>query len=211
MEHALGFQQLHLAKVLDNQDPQGKGRIQIRLLVNQLDIWAHCMSNSAGSNYGVSFLPRVDEIIVAAFLRPDEAIVLGAVWSGSNSHPTDAQAVEDIYAIVTPGGTKLVMDESASPKVTIETPAGHKIIIDDSGAGEITIDRSGDQVKLSADGISITSSLKVKVEASQVNVSAGMVSVDSGMSQFSGVVRCDTLIATSVVGTSYTPGAGNIW
>lgn len=211
MEHALGFQHLHLAKVIDNQDAQGKGRIQIRLLVNQLDIWAHCMTNSAGANYGISFLPRIDEIVVVAFLRPDEAIVMGSVWSGSSSHPTDAQAVDDIYAIVTPGGTKLLMDESASPKVTIETPAGHKIIIDDSGAGEITIDRSGDQVKLSAEGISITSSLKVKVEASQVEVSAGMVKVDAAMSQFSGVVRCDTLIATSVVGTTYTPGAGNVW
>jgi hypothetical protein len=31
------------------------------------------------------------------------------------------------------------------------------------------------------------------------------------MSKFSGVVQCDTLIASSVVGSSYTPGAGNIW
>ncbi len=211
MEHSLGLQNLHLAKVLENQDSQGRGRVQVRLMVNQLDIWASCMSNSAGQNYGISFLPRIDEIVVVAFLRADEAIVLGSVWSGSSSHPTDAQAVEDIYAIVTPGGTKLIMDESSSPKVTIETPAGHTITIDDSGAGEITIDRSGDQVKLSADGISITSSMKVKVEASQVDVSAGMVKVDAGMSQFSGVVKCDTLIATSVVGTSYTPGAGNVW
>jgi uncharacterized protein involved in type VI secretion and phage assembly len=211
MEHSLGLQNLHLAKVLDNQDSQGRGRVQVRLMVNQLDIWASCMSNSAGQNYGISFLPRIDEIVVVAFFRPDEAIVLGSVWSGSSSHPTDAQAVEDIYAIVTPGGTKLVMDESSSPKVTIETPAGHKITIDDTGAGEITIDRSGDKVKLSADGISITSSMKVKIEASQVEVSAAMVKVDAGMSQFSGVVKCDTLIATSVVGTSYTPGAGNIW
>jgi uncharacterized protein involved in type VI secretion and phage assembly len=211
MEHSLGFQNLHLAKVLENQDSQGRGRIQVRLMVNQLDIWASCMSNSAGQNYGISFLPRKDEMVVVAFFRPDEAIVLGSVWSGSNSHPTDAQAVEDIYAIVTPGGTKLIMDESSSPKVTIETPAGHTIIIDDSGAGEITIDRSGDQVKLSADGISITSSVKVKIEASQVDVSAAMVKVDAAMSQFSGVVKCDTLIATSVVGTTYTPGAGNVW
>lgn len=211
MEAALGFQHLHLAKVLENQDEQGKGRVQVRLMVNELDIWAHCMSNSAGSNYGISFLPRKDEIVVVAFLRPDEAIVLGSVWSGSNSHPSNAQAVEDIYAVVTPGGTKLVMDESSSPKVTIETPAGHKVVIDDSGAGEVTIDRAGDQVKLTSSGISITSSSKVKVEASQVEVSAGMVKVDAGMSQFSGVVSCDTLIATSVVGTSYTPGAGNIW
>lgn len=211
MEQNFSFQNLHLAKVIENQDPQGRGRIQVKLMANLLDIWANCISNSAGQNYGISFLPRVDEIVVLAFIRPEEAFILGSVWSGSNSHPSNAQAVEDIYAIVTPGGTKLVMDESSSPKVTIETPAGHKIIIDDSGAGEITIDRSGDQVKFSADGISITSSVKVKIEASQVEVSAGMVKVDAGMSQFSGVVKCDTLIATSVVGTSYTPGAGNVW
>jgi len=35
--------------------------------------------------------------------------------------------------------------------------------------------------------------------------------VTAGMSKFSGVVQCDTLIATTVVGTTYTPGAGNIW
>lgn len=211
MEHGFASQYLHLAKVLDNQDSQGKGRIQVQFFANELTLWAHCMSNSAGQNYGVSFLPRVDEVVVVALLRPDEAIVLGAVWSGSSSHPTDAQAVEDIYAVRTPGGIKLLLDESASPKVTIETPAGHKITIDDTGAGEVIVDRSGDQVKLSAEGISITSSAKVNVQASQVEVSAGMVKVDAGMSQFSGVVKCDTLIATSVVGTTYTPGAGNIW
>jgi hypothetical protein len=25
------------------------------------------------------------------------------------------------------------------------------------------------------------------------------------------VVKCDTMIANSVVGSSYTPGAGNVW
>jgi hypothetical protein len=49
------------------------------------------------------------------------------------------------------------------------------------------------------------------VNASQVNVSAGMVQVDAGMSRFSGVVQCETLITQSVVSAAYTPGAGNIW
>jgi hypothetical protein len=31
------------------------------------------------------------------------------------------------------------------------------------------------------------------------------------MSTFSGIVQCDTIIATTVVGTTYTPGAGNVW
>ncbi len=38
-----------------------------------------------------------------------------------------------------------------------------------------------------------------------------MVTVDAAISQFSGVVHCDTLITNSVVSPSYTPGAGNIW
>ncbi len=211
MEFSPLFQTLHLARVLDNQDPQGRGRVQVELVVNQLALWASCMTNSAGQDYGFSCLPRKDEMVVLAFMGPDQAIVLGSVWSGNNSHPQDAQPAEDIYALITPGGTKLVMDESAAPRVHIETPAGHKITIDDTGAGEVIIERGGDQVKLSAEGIAITSSLKVKVEAAQVDVSAAMVKVDAGMSQFSGVVKCDTLIATSVVGTSYTPGAGNLW
>jgi hypothetical protein len=57
----------------------------------------------------------------------------------------------------------------------------------------------------------VTASAKVTVNASQVAVSAGMVKVDAGMSTFSGVVKCDTLIATTVISSTYTPGAGNIW
>jgi hypothetical protein len=38
-----------------------------------------------------------------------------------------------------------------------------------------------------------------------------MVNVDAAMAKFSGVVKCEVLLATTVVGTTYTPGAGNIW
>jgi len=51
----------------------------------------------------------------------------------------------------------------------------------------------------------------VKVEASLIHASAGMVTVDAGLSKFSGVVQCDTLISNAVISASYTPGAGNIW
>ena len=44
-----------------------------------------------------------------------------------------------------------------------------------------------------------------------LHVHAAFVTVDAGMSRFSGVVQCDTLITNSVVSSSYTPGAGNIW
>ncbi|MDX6689757.1 MAG: hypothetical protein QOG15_1214 [Solirubrobacteraceae bacterium] len=71
-------------------------------------------------------------------------------------------------------------------------------------------DANGNAITLAPSGITITAAAKVDVQASQVHVSAGTVTVDAGMSQFSGVVQCDTLIATSVVAQSYTPGIGNI-
>ena len=46
--------------------------------------------------------------------------------------------------------------------------------------------------------------------AAAVEINAGMVEVDAGMSRFRGVVQCDTLIANSVVASSYTPGVGNV-
>ena len=52
---------------------------------------------------------------------------------------------------------------------------------------------------------------KVAVQAATVEVTAAVVKVDAGMSNFSGVVKCDTLISNAVISSSYTPGAGNIW
>ena len=51
----------------------------------------------------------------------------------------------------------------------------------------------------------------MKVQAAKIDVSAGMVTVDAAMAKFSGVVKCEVLQSTSVVSTSYTPGAGNMW
>ena len=73
------------------------------------------------------------------------------------------------------------------------------------------IDSNGNSVKLETDGVTVTASAKVTVNASQVAVSAGLVTVDSGMSRFSGVVQADTVICNSIISASYTPGAGNIW
>jgi hypothetical protein len=64
---------------------------------------------------------------------------------------------------------------------------------------------------MDASGINIIASAQVKVQASTVEVDASMVTVNSPMSQFSGVVQCSTLNASTVISAVYTPGAGNIW
>ena len=105
------------------------------------------------------------------------------------------------------------MEESENTaSIVFETPSGVKGTFTDEGAGSIKFeDTSGNSITMDSQGVTVQASVKVTVSASQVQVTAGMVTVDAGMSRFSGVVQCDTLITNAVVSTSYTPGAGNIW
>lgn len=68
-------------------------------------------------------------------------------------------------------------------------------VIQVNNSGQVTIGQAG----------------PVIIEASILNINASSINADAGMSQFSGVVQSDTLITNSVVSSSYTPGAGNIW
>lgn len=210
--HSLGqYSSLHIARVIDNVDPDSRGRIQVELQANELQLWASVVSLSAGQAYGVCCIPRVDEQVVVAFVSPDLPLVLGSFWSGSSSVPTEADPHEQRYAIRTPAGTVIEMDDEDGPRIEIRTPAGHYIKMTDSGGGEYEASLGGQSVKMTSSEVSITSGGPVKVEGSTVEINASTVTVNAAMSKFSGVVQADTVIATSVVGSSYTPGAGNIW
>lgn len=210
--HALGnLHSMQLAQVVDNADPDNRGRIKIRLQSSPMEMWASVVAPSAGNGYGASFVPKLEEIVVVAFLNQDMALVLGSIWTGNESRPEDAESQEDHYVIRTPNASVMEFDDGDGPKIEMRTRSGYKIAITEQGGGEVKIERGGQSVTLSASDITVESSGPVNINASNVNVSAAMVQVDAGMSRFSGIVQADTVIATSVVGTTYTPGAGNIW
>lgn len=211
-QHALGtLTSLHLGQVTDNVDPDGRGRIKVRLHSAEMEVWASVATLSAGNGYGAALLPRRDEIVVLAFVTPELPLVLGSIWSGQSSAPEDADPHEDHYVVRTPAGTVLEFDDNDGPKVEIRTSQGYKLTITDGNGGEIELSRGGQSVKMTSSEISVRSSGEVKVDASTVTVNAGSVTVNAGMSKFSGVVQADTVITNAVVSSSYTPGAGNIW
>ncbi len=209
--HTLGhLHSMQLARVTENVDPDNRGRIKVRLQSSPMAMWASVVTLSAGEGYGASFIPKIDEIVVVAFIDQDAALVLGSIWTGSESRPEDADPQEEHYVIRTPGETVLDFDDSV-PKVELRTRSGYRITITEGSGGEVKIERGSQSVTMTASEITVDSAGPVNINAATVNVSASMVQVDAAMSRFSGVVQCDTIIATSVVGTSYTPGAGNIW
>ncbi|TQV71694.1 VgrG protein [Aliikangiella marina] len=209
--HTLGsLQSVHLAQVVDNADPDARNKIKVRLLATEMEIWASVVVPSAGEGYGFSCLPKIEETVVIAFVSPEQACVLGSIWAGANSAPSEADPQEDHYLIQTPSGTVLEFDDQDGPKIEVKTSSGYSIKITEGEGGEIDIKRGGQNIKLTSSDVKI-SGTKVVVDASTIEMNAASVNVNASISKFSGVIQTDTIIATSVVGTTYTPGAGNIW
>jgi len=88
--------------------------------------------------------------------------------------------------------------------LVIETSSGQHITLQNSPASVVIEDANGNVIRLDPSGIIITS-------VSQIAITAAMVTVNASMTNFSGVVQADTVIANSVIAASIAPGAGNIW
>ena len=209
------------ATVSDLQDPDSQGRVKVKLGWapdgaggQGYEAWARMATLFAGKNRGSWFLPDVGDEVLVAFEHgdPRRPYVIGGLWNGNDSPPQSASSSNAIKQIRSRNGVKITLDDSdGQESLKLETPGGQKFTLKD-GPGAVTIeDSNGNSVKLETSGITVTAAAKVTVNAAQVAVSAGMVKVDAGMSTFSGVVKCDTMIATTVIASTYTPGAGNIW
>lgn len=220
--HEQRFYGVYPALVTEITDPDGQGRVKVKLpwapdpSGGTYEVWARIATMFAGPTQGSWFIPDVDHEVLVCFEggNPRHPYVIGALWNGQDSPPAsmDGAGKNEIKRLQSRNGLVITMtDKDGQESIEIETPGGQSITIKD-GPGEIELkDAAGNSIKLESAGITIMSSAKVTVQASTVDVSAGSVSVNAGMSTFSGVVQCSTLITNSVVSASYTPGAGNIW
>lgn len=94
---------------------------------------------------------------------------------------------EKLASVFLPDGTVVL---SSSQRV--------RIVV---GASRITLEETG---------ITIETASVIKFQSSQITLNSASTTLNSGMVSASGAMRCDTLIATTVMGSSYTPGAGNV-
>jgi uncharacterized protein involved in type VI secretion and phage assembly len=202
-------------------DPDGLGRVKLTLPwapdtgSEQYEVWARVATLMGGKNRGSWFIPDKGDEVLVAFEGgdPRRPFVLGGLWNGKDKPPEsmDAAGKNHKKVLRSRNGVKVTLDDSdGHESLILETPGGQTVKLAD-GPGSVEIsDSNGNSIKLQSSGITIQASAKVTISASQVDVSAGMLKADAGMAKFSGVVQTPTALATSVVGTSYTPGAGNL-
>ncbi len=209
------------ATVQSVTDPDQQGRVKVRLPWSPdadagYEAWARLATLMAGNNRGSWFIPDVGDEVLVAFEGGDarRPYVVGALWNGQDNPPEtmDTAGQNNKKVIVSRQNIRIIMDDTdGQVSVTIQTPGGQEVVLKDTPASVELTDSNGNTIKMESAGITLQTPMKLSIQASTVDVSAGMVKVDAGMSQFSGVVKSDTLITNSVVSASYTPGAGNIW
>jgi phage baseplate assembly protein gpV len=216
------LEQVQLAEVTAVNDPDGRNRVEVRLHDlsgpegQEGTLCARVATPFAGNERGAFFIPDVGDEVLVSFVNGDPRypIVIGSLWNGRDAAPErlggGGDAV-DRWSFVGKAGTRIAIVEEQQPTIHLETPGGAVAKITDQGGGKMTIDAGGSTIKVEPSGVTLETGAKVSVTAATLEVSAGMVTVDAGLSKFSGVLQCDTLLATTVVATTYTPGAGNVW
>jgi uncharacterized protein involved in type VI secretion and phage assembly len=209
------------ALVRDIRDPDGQGRVKVALSWSPdgsgsgYEAWARLATMMAGNNRGSWFIPDVNDEVLVTFLggNPRFPCVTGAFWNGQDKTPHSMDGAGNNYQKVlrSRNGVMMTLDDTnGQEQMILETPGGQKITLQD-GPGSITVmDSNGNSVTLNTSGVTVQASSAVTVQASSVTVTAGSVTVNAATSTFSGTVLADTVIASSVISASYTPGAGNI-
>jgi len=215
-----------LATVVSVLDPESHNRIQVRVFnvdgVADQDapVWARVAVPFAGNNRGAFFIPDVGDEVVVVYLAGDSRfpVVIGGLWNGHDSAPDSFGGSGDSvdrWTITGKAGTKIsIVEDSSGPTIEFETPGQLKGTLTDSGGGSIEFtDAMQTSIRIDSNGVTVNApTAQVLVTAaSGITLTAPLVTVNSAMSTFSGIVQCQTMIATTVIASTYTPGAGNVW
>ena len=181
------------AKVIDNEDPEGLGRVLLTypwLGVDSKSGWARIATPMAGAERGYYALPEVGDEVLVSFDKGNlnHPYVLGALWNVNDAPPeTNTDGKNNRRVFKSRAGHLLIFDDdSEKAKVEIETAAGHKITMDDSSGSEKIeiVDKSGSNsivIDSAQNAINITSADKLSLEAVQIEIkSSANCKVEAG-------------------------------
>jgi len=214
-----------LGTVLNVQDPSGLNRIQVAVynvdgVADQsAPMWARVAVPFAGNNRGCFMIPDVGDEVLVLFLSGDSRmpVVVGGLWNGADKAPDafgGSGASVDRWTVTGKAGTKIaIIEDSTGPTIQFTTPGQLTGKMTDSDGSIEFSNAQQTSVRIDSNGVTINApTAQVQVTAaSSITVNAPQLSVNAAMATFSGIVQCQVMQATTVVATTYTPGAGNIW
>jgi Rhs element Vgr protein len=134
------------ARVTDNNDPMGMGRVRVQFPwqeeKNEVTPWIRLIQPHSGSGKGFHFIPEIGEEVLVGFEsgNAEKPFVMGTHYSGSETSSYHTSG-NDKKVIHTRSGTKIILND-AEGSVFIEDPSGNTYLMD--GAGNINVNAPND-------------------------------------------------------------------
>ena len=120
------------ARVADNNDPEGLGRLQVQYYWQEdsYTCWVRAMTANAGADRGIFMLPEIGDEVWVMFEEgdPERGRVLGSTWNGIMNPPREElwggdTAPNDVKRLVTKSGHRLSLDDKDGKNaIVIATP-----------------------------------------------------------------------------------------
>jgi uncharacterized protein involved in type VI secretion and phage assembly len=166
--------------VTNNQDPDGLGRVKVklpRISGDDESNWARVVTWMAGKERGAFFLPEVDDEVLVAFEHGEISMpyVIGSLWNGVDKPPeTNNDGKNDLRLFKSRSGHLIRFnDQDGAEKIEIIDKSGNNFIVVDTKENTVTITCDKDiylaaqkgKISLTAKEIEINAAATVKVEA----------------------------------------------
>ncbi|MFC2673474.1 MAG: phage baseplate assembly protein V, partial [Prevotella melaninogenica] len=188
-----------MATVLSNADPEGKGRVRVRMnwqTDGMQTSWVRVMTPDGGSssdvksNRGFVFIPEIGDQVLLGFRHGDPArpYVLGSLFNGTTGG--GGGQGNKCKSLTTRSGSSLKLDDSKG-SVTLADPGKTSIHMD--GAGNATFD-SSDKIIISCGSASIElhNDGTIKINGKEISVGGTDVSIAGTSSIVAGVGEGET-------------------
>ena len=158
-----------MATVLSNADPQGKGRVRVRMNWQTDGMqtgWVRVMTPDGGSSKDVKsnrsfvFIPEVGDQVLLGFRHGDPArpYILGSLFNGVTG--SGGFAANHKKSLTTRSGSTVTFDDTAHT-ILLQTTRANKIFIDELN-GTITIS-SAEEVNVNTKNVNINASENMNV------------------------------------------------
>mgnify|MGYP000900219320 CR=1 FL=1 len=133
-EQALPRAEQQPARVIDNNDPEGWGRVRVQFIWQEKHQtktpWIRVVQPHAGGGKGFYFIPEIDEEVWVDFedQNAERPFVVGSNYNGKEYSPFH-NTNNDIKAIQTRSGVKIKINDS-NGSLFLEDPSGNNIYMD---------------------------------------------------------------------------------
>ncbi|MBR2734911.1 MAG: hypothetical protein IKE05_01805 [Clostridia bacterium] len=173
-----GYSQgLHVAKVIDVEDPLKLNRIKTKIPgINGggLELnYSPLLTASAGSGYGIVLPPKEGDYVIVAFLNAniETPVILGSIYTKTNTPPLKPKKNNNtVRAYTTAAGMEVYLyDGENNSGINIKTSQNHKLELKDTKEnGLVNIKSSDGRTQVSID----LKESNIKIEAKNINLKA---------------------------------------